>query len=77
MSVGVPRVVPPAGRLYELMLDVGWQLAAAPVSESLSAVFAAPVVAELTIGTWGMRLRIRTEVNDGVLTADADGPPDL
>jgi len=47
------------------------------VSESLSAVFAAPVVAELTIGTWGMRLRIRTEVNDGVLTADADGPPDL
>ncbi len=23
------------------------------------------------------RLRTRTEVNDGVLTADADGPPDL
>jgi len=71
----VPRVVPPAGRLYELMLDIGWQLAAAPVSEWVSAVFAAPVVAELTFGRWGMRLRTRTEVNDGVLTADADGPP--
>ncbi len=77
VSVGVPRVVPPAGRLYELMLDIGWQLAAAPVSEWVSAVFAAPVVAELTIGSWGMRLRTRTEVNDGVLTADADGPPEL
>jgi len=60
-----------------LMLGIGWQLAAAPVSESVSAVFDAPVVAELTIGRRGMRLRIRTEVNDGVLTADADGPPDL
>ncbi len=49
VSVGVPRVVPPAGRLYELMLDIGWQLAAAPVSLSVSAVFDAPVVAELAI----------------------------
>ncbi len=56
VSVGVPRVVPPAGRLYELMLDIGWQLAAAPVSEWVSAVFAAPVVAELTIGSWGISL---------------------
>ena len=47
------------------------------MSEWVSAVFAAPVVAELTIGSWGMRLRTRTEVNDGVLTADADGPPEL
>jgi len=77
VSVGVPRVVPPAGRLYELMLDIGWELAAPPVSESVLAVFAAPVVAELTFWRWGMRLRTRTEVNDGVLTADADGPPDL
>ncbi len=71
VSVGMPRVVPPAGRLFELMLNIGWTLAAAPVPVSTGSDGA--VVAELTIDASGMRLTTHTEVNGGVLTAD-DAP---
>lgn len=74
VSVGVPRVVPPASRLFEVMLDIGWTSAAAPVP--VSTVLDGAVVAELTLNSSGMQLTTGSEVNDGVLTAQ-DAPLDL
>lgn len=71
VSVGVPRAVPLASRLFEVMLDIGWTLAAAPVP--LSAFLDGAVVAELAIDSLGMRLLTYTEVNGRLLTAD-DAP---
>lgn len=74
VSVGMPRVVPPASRLFEVMQSYGWTLALAPVP--VSTVVGGAVVAELAMHTSGMQLTTGSQVNDAVLTAQ-DTPPDL
>lgn len=74
VSVGMPRVVPPASKLFEVMLSYGWTLASAPVP--VSTVVEGAVVAQLAVNTSGMQLTTGSQVNDAVLTAQ-DTPPDL
>ena len=73
VSLGATRNQPLVGHFIDLMVQIGWQPAEAPVS--IPAAFDETPVAELTFGADGMRLRTDTTINSGTIAEDRGGFP--
>ena len=73
VSLGAPRTEPLVGQFFNLMTDIGWEPAEAPVS--VPAAFDDSPVADLTFSPTGMRLSTSTPINNGTVAEDKGGFP--
>jgi hypothetical protein len=75
MSLGAPRRDPGMEQLFRLLLDLGWVLAAAPLT--VPTTVTEVLVATLNIAATAIRLRTQTEVNNGMLLDLRDVPSEV